>query len=301
MPRPSIDPEPHKLAIAAALRELERAIELLLQSLLHEPVLVSVQGALSEREAVRRVCDAYGTINYAPEQEVNETVTCPGVVGAPAAVIARAEDVNLAKEKLKSVCTPLQNQRVRISAKDGQGRRLVQSIPLVRVLLRELQRSDVNLLAAYRKLPILTGRPARVAYVRARTRVVRRKTRDAILALLERTDRPGVDADRTRMQRLPATERYLALVEERYENLRANVTFHGLDARHRGRAQFAAELPLLYPLGRSKELPEILYPAPDDGAKEVIQHRAGKLEDEPFLDSLPVYRYRPAPHRRLGR
>ena len=292
-PRPSIDPEPHKLAIAAALRELERTLELLVQSLLHDAVQVSVPATASDREALRLVCDAYATINYAPEQAVNETLTCMGVVGAPAAVLARAEDVNVAKAKLRSACTPLKNQRVRIAAKDGEGGRLVRSVPLVRVLLRELQRSDLNLVAAYRKLPILPGRPARVAYVRARTRVVRRKTRDAILELLDRTARPGVDADRTRIHRLPVTERHLALVEERYENLRANVTFHGLDARNRGRAQFAAELPLIYGLGRSRELPEILYPPPLDAATVDVQPRTGKLEPEPFLDSLPVYRYLP--------
>ena len=291
-PRPSVDREAHKLAIAAALRELERSIDLLVRSLLHEAVSPNVLGAGSDREASRAVADAYGTINYSPEQAANETVTCPGVVGAPAAVIARAEDVNLAKARLRSVCAPIQNQRVRIAAKDGQGGRLVQSIPLVRVLLRELARSDLNLLAAYRKIPILTGHPARIAFVRARTRAVRRRTRDQVLDLLDRTDRPGVDADRTRLLRLPITERHLALVEERYENLRANVTFRGLDARNRGRTQVAAELPLLYPLGRAKELPEIVYPSLDDEATTAVQARTGKLEPEPFLTTLPVYRYR---------
>jgi hypothetical protein len=40
-------------------------------------------------------------------------------------------------------------------------------MPLVRILLRELQRSDLNLLAAYCEIPVLTGRVERVAYVRA--------------------------------------------------------------------------------------------------------------------------------------
>jgi len=44
-------------------------------------------------------------------------------------------------------------------------------------------------------------------------------------------------------------------VKEHYTNIRANVWFHGLDARSRGRVMVSAELPLLYPLGRSKDLP----------------------------------------------
>jgi hypothetical protein len=117
----------------------------------------------------------------------------------------------------------------------GQGGRIVKLLPLVRVIFRELQHSDLDLLATYRKIPLLTGR---------------------------------VEAGRTRLARLPERETHLALVEERYDDVRANVTFQGLDSRNRGRVQVRAELPLLYPLRRSNE-------------------------DKPFLDTLPVHRYLP--------
>jgi len=292
---PASDPkyEPHKLAIAAALRELDRALDAFVQSLIHQGVLVSTERAGTEREALRLVCNAYAAIHYEPDQAVNDTLVCLGVVGGNATVIGRAENVNVAKAKLREACKVIQNQRVRIPVKDGQGGRIVKSVPLVRVLLRELQRSDLNLLAAYRRIPVLTGRVARVAYVRARTRPVYRKTREEVAKLLSALERPGVDADRARLARLPERDTHLALVEPRYDNVRANVTFHGLDSRNRGRVQVSAELPLLYPLGRSRELPEIVYP---DAAEEIsaeTRPRAGKLEGKPFLDSLPVYRYLP--------
>ena len=184
-----------------------------------------------------------------------------------------------------------------IPVKDGQGGRVVKSLPLVRVILRELQRSDLNLLAAYRKIPILTGRIERVAYTRARTRAVYRKTRAEILALLEASPRPLAADDRQRLQQLPARETHLALVKEHYTNIRANVWFHGLDSRNRGRVMVSAELPLLYPLGRTKAVPEIRYPDPEEGARTSVQPRAGKLEPEPFLVTLPVFRYRPTTTR----
>jgi hypothetical protein len=86
-------------------------------------------------------------------------------------------------------------------------------------------------------------------------------------------------------------------VKERYTNIRANVWFHGLDARSRGRVMVSAELPLLYPLGRSKEIPEIKYPPSDDngageGTDAPTRTRTGKLEEAPFLTTLPVHRYR---------
>jgi hypothetical protein len=86
---------------------------------------------------------------------------------------------------------------------------------------------------------------------------------------------------------------HLALVKERYRNVRANVWFNGLDARNRSRVQVSAELPLLYPLGRSKDIPEIKYPQAEEAARPEARPRAGKLEDQPFLATLPVYRCRP--------
>jgi hypothetical protein len=256
---------------------------------------VSAEAARTEREARRLVCDAYATIDYAPDDQANESPVCLGVIGGSAAVIDRAEAVNEAKDQLRERCTAISHLRVRVPVKDGRGGRVVKSLPLVRVILRELQRSDLSLLAAYRQIPILTGRVKRVAYTRARTRAVYRKDRVEIAAMVDATGRPGAADDLARLKRLPATETHLALVKERYTNTRANVWFHGLDARSRGRVMVAAELPLLYPLGRSKELPEILYPGAEEGASAPARHRTGKLTNEPYLESVPVYRYRPHP------
>jgi len=72
----------------------------------------------------------------------------------------------------------IRHLRVRVPVKDGHGGRVAKSLPLVRVILRELQRSDLSLLAAYRQIPLLTGRVERVAYTRARA--VYRKDRAAL-------------------------------------------------------------------------------------------------------------------------
>lgn len=301
MPRTTQSHDHHKLAIAAALRELERELDLFVQSLSHQAALVAAEGAATSQDALRRICEAYAAIDYDPEAEANRSPMCLGVVGANQSLIARAVAVNRAKAALRDACAPLQDMRIRLPVKDGKGGRVVKALPLVRVILRELQRSDLNLLAAYRKIPILSGRIERVAYTRARTRAVYRKTRDEIAALVGHPDRPGAEADLKRLQKLPPQETHLALVKEHYANVRANVWFHGLDARNRGRAQIAAELPLLYPIGRSKELPVIRYSDAEEGTRTVVKPRTGKLEDDPFLETLPVYRYRPDRRRSTHR
>jgi hypothetical protein len=56
------------------------------------------------------------------------------------------------------------------------GSQPTKAIQATRVLLRSVQRSDLNLLAAYRKMPVLDAPPSTITYTAARTRAVYRKT-----------------------------------------------------------------------------------------------------------------------------
>jgi hypothetical protein len=127
---------------------------------------------------------------------------------------------------------------------------------------------------------------------------VYRKSRADIAALLKASNRLTAAGDLARLHQLPTAETHLALVKDRHSHVRANVWFDGLDRRGRGRAQIIADLPLLYPLGRARDLPEINYPEPDLAPATPSVQREGKLEAAQFLESLAVYRYRPAPRRR---
>jgi hypothetical protein len=87
--------------------------------------------------------------------------------------------------------------------------------------------------------------------------------------------------------------KYLALTKAHYDNIRANITYSRLDSRGRGRVQLAAELPLLYTAGRWPTPPEVNYPAPaDENVEKPRRVRESEIEAEPFLVSIPAYRYR---------
>jgi hypothetical protein len=90
---------------------------------------------------------------------------------------------------------------------------------------------------------------------------------------------------------LDRRETRLALVKDRYQNVRANVLFQRLDSRGRGRMQIAAELPILYTKGRRAVSPEIRFPTSSDLATKIPRVRQSQLEAKPFLRSLPIYRY----------
>jgi hypothetical protein len=278
----------HRQQVARALTALEAAISRLTDALAHAVVSIEVEASTDERNPVRRVCEAYSAIDYRMDDDVGTSVVCLGVLGVSAEIRRRAEAVNAAKAEFKSICTPLQGIRIRIPVKGAAS--ATKAIPALRVILRNIQRSDVNLLAAYRKIPILDAPPASVTYTRANTRAVYRKSIEEIDEMLGNLEGPAAMADRSRLETLERRETHLALVKARYQNIRANVLYARLDPRGRGRIQISAELPLLYAKGRRAQSPEVRFPAAEV-TNPPSRVRQAKLGAAPFLRSIPVYRY----------
>jgi hypothetical protein len=180
--------------------------------------------------------------------------------------------------------------RIRIPVKGERTR--TKAIPAIRVIRRNIQRSDLNLLAAYRKIPVLERPPTTVTYTRANNRSVYRQTIDEIADMLMNLNSPTAIADREKLATLDRSITHLALVKERYQNIRANVLYSRLDSRGRGRIQISAELPLIYTQGRNPKPPEVDFPKEAEDPDKPRRTRESKMEAEPFLRSLPVYRYR---------
>jgi len=281
---------PHRPQVARALAAVEAAIQRLVDALAHRPAWVSIENAHGDRDAIRQLCAAYSTIDYAMEDAVGSSIVCLGVAGVSADVLQRAAAVNAAKAALKAICTPLQRIRMRVPVKGDDGP--TKAIPVLRVILRNIQRSDLNLLAAYRKIPILGAPPVTITYTRARTRAVYRKSIDELYAMLNTMEGPTAAGDRARLSTLGPKDNYLAVTKPHYDNVRANITYSRLDSRGRGRVQLAAELPLLYTAGRWPAPPEVNYPAPAVvPGNQPRRVRQSPLEAEPFLQSIPAYRY----------
>jgi hypothetical protein len=278
----------HRHDVARALSDVKARLGQLVAALAHEPLSIELEPGNDAESATRQACEAYAAINYRMDDAVGESSLCVGVIGAGPDILQLAQSVNLAKAELKRICTPLQGIRVRIPVKGGAAP--TEAIPAIRVILRNIQRSDLNLLAAYRKIPLLTTPPASITFTRANTRSVYRKTVEEIDTMLSNLGGPTALADRSRLATLDRREIYLALAKERYANIRANVSYTHLDPRGRGRIQIAAELPLLYPLRRRVKPPTVRFPR-DPEAIPPRRKRQTKLKEHPFLQSLPVFRY----------
>jgi len=277
--------------VIQALRTLDATIAHLVDALAHRPAWVALENAARDDDAIQRACASYSAINYLTHADDETSLVCLGVIGASADILRRAEVVNAAKAAFKNVCAPLQriNVRVPVTAES----RPTKVIPAIRVILRNIQRSDINLLAAYRKIPLLSAPPISVTYTRANTRAVYRKTIDELYEALNSLESPVAAADRARLDALDRRETHLALVKERYQNIRANVLYTRLDPRGRGRIQITAELPLIYALGRHAVPPEVRFPPPDtEISNRPRRTRSTQIEDRPLLRALPVYRYK---------
>lgn len=279
-------------AVAIALRALERRLVQLVDAIVHEAPRIALSGEASAPQRLRRVCDAYATIDLAQEDAPNQSAVCVGVVGGSRELIALAGAVNSDKAALKACCVPLQGRRVRVPLRRGDGQDPARAIPLTRAILRSMQRSDLNLLAAYRRIPVLPCAPERVVYTEARTRAVYRMSRVEVLAMLANSGRPGAEQDIARVRTV--RDRWFGLAREHYANVRANLWLSRGDAEDRARIQVAAELPLLFHLRTSRRWPTIVFPArPRTAPAEAPPRaRAGRLQAPPFLQTLPVYRYR---------
>jgi hypothetical protein len=279
--------EQERVNIVETLRALERSLDDLVQALSHEQVTIQSM-TTDQHQSLKFICDALTEIDLAMDGAPNQSPVFVAVVGVSEPVIGLAERINALKGSLRTACAPLQQIRRRVPKRDGG----TESIPVVRAILRSIQRSDLNLLAAYRKIPILPTHPLSVSYTSARTRAVYRKSVDSIGDLLNQSESPAALRDREKLQSLPADETHLAIVRGHYENIRANVVFSGTDPQGRSRVMIPAELPILYLKEASPAQPRVRFAnaAANDG-NESRRSRESKLAPEPWLESLPAYRY----------
>ena len=279
-----------RLEVAASLQELERRIAAFTDALAHADLTITLESAAAG--ATRRACEAYAAIDYQSHaDEANTSTMCLGLIGTSTEILRKAHAVNKAKQGFKTLCSPLHRVQVRIPVKGEKTP--TKAMSAMRVILRNIQRSDLNLLAAYRKIPILDAPPKSVTYTRANTRSVYRKSVEEIAEMLNNVNSPAAIIDRERLATLDRRVTHLALVKQHYQNIRANILYARLDPKGRGRIQISAELPLIYATGRRTELPEVHFPSTANGTTKPRRNRESRLETEPYLRSLAVYRYGP--------
>src|SRR6201999_2310637 len=117
------------------------------EGLAHGDPAITLDGH-SGAGATRRACEAYARIDYQTHDDAEISPVCLGVIGASADIVRKAHAVNQAKDDFKALCAPLHRVQIRVPVKGEDTP--TKAMSAMRVILRNIQRSDLNLLAAYR-------------------------------------------------------------------------------------------------------------------------------------------------------
>lgn len=197
--------------IGSALRRLDSALAGLDTLLATDCRWVSVDDESTAIAAMGKVRAALTEIDDDDIEDRRAMPGCRGIVAVTSRAIAAAHRVNEAKVELKAAFFGL---RVTAIAKQpDQDKRVRQAPPgMHRLTLTALGRPKLNLFAAYRRVPILTGAPRRVGFTDQQTYKICRTPRETVANRLRRRADADAVEDLRRIERLPQSEDTLALL-----------------------------------------------------------------------------------------
>lgn len=285
-----------RIQLERAMRQMEGALERLLQSVYTDRELAAWAWRVPAAEARRRMALVIGQIEYEDGQAPNEAVTLPGLLGASADTLMLAQELNQAKDHLRYALKSMDGRKVAVrDARTGKS----MDEPLSAVALRAMGRARLHRLQAWRHLVVFEQRPERLGFTWAHTRKVSRLLpAQAGERLRKLGDGPHIQAQLRRLAQIPPDEA-LAEVLDASTHVRANVVW-----RQQGqitRRQVRVALPLLYPARRGEPLP-VFSGLPEERGPDPdrLRRMDVRLEDEPLLPSIHVHRYLPAFRRSEG-
>lgn len=235
----------------------------------------------------------YRALWYEDSQDGRETLTCPGIVGASPETLEAACACNSAKDEFKTAVLGLKLLgRVETHTAMADLHRRWESVA---VAMRRMGAARLNLKQAYRHIPVLDRRPLKIGFTWSKQgRVIQRITVPAARHLLEqRIETPQIRLELQRLAEIGDLET-LARVRGVCPHLRANLVFA---AEKEGSSEvqrrlMQAPLPILVPLRRGERLPEFVAVSPEPPTTPRLRRADIRIEDEPFLPSVRIHRYR---------
>lgn len=233
----------------------------------------------------------YRSLWYEDSQDGRETLTCPGIVGAGADTLLAARACNAAKEEFKTAVLALKTLD-RIETK-GVMADLHRRWEGVAVAMRRMGAARLNLKQAYRHIPLLERRPLKIGFTWSKQgRVIQRTSVATARRLLEqRVETPQIRLELQRLAEIDEQE-MLARIRSVCPHLRANIVFAESDTTEAPRRLMQAPLPILVPLQPGEPLPDFVAVLPYPSTSPRLRRADVRIEDEPFLPSIRVHRYR---------
>ncbi len=257
------------------------------------PVWVSCTDAelLNNLDMRLKAIELYRALWYEDHQDGRETLTCPGIVGASPDTMTSAHACNAAKDHFKTAVLALKSLvRAEVAAAMAD---LYRRQETVASAMRRMGASRLNLKQAYRHIPLLDQRPLKVGFTWSKQgRVIQRTgVAEARRLLEQRIETPQILQELQRLAGIPDDE-MLARIRSVCPHLRANIVFAAPEGSGVLRRLMQTPLPILIPLQRGEPLPEFVPTAPDLLTNPRLRRADVRIEDESFLPTIRIHRYR---------
>jgi len=268
-----------------------------------EPTLIGFKDAVTPKRGLQLAATAYATLEYQGDERRNRSVRCYGAIGVPMSLVLEAEKVNRAKDAFRDALRPLAGYTQRTRRKTAKGSVEIVTRDLITIMLRSIQEARVNVLAAYRHIPVFAEQVQRIHFQHVYSQSIQRKTAEEVIAMIgNRRDDLSL-ADLARLREISADEK-LSRPWNKHSRLTVHVTgarryLHPESGRDRTfRRVMPAELPVLFPIHASWpeppiERPSFKHEAPTPPPGKPRRGRRRELEDEAFIVTLGFYRKRP--------
>lgn len=243
-------------------------------------------------EARQALVSIVGQIFYEDDQPPRETLSLPGIAGASRASLQAARQLNASKDRLRESLQAMDKHIVHEkNPETGRHRkqRLTDGVLATHGLAR------LHRMQAYRHLHCLDSAPDKVGLTWAHTRRVSTTTVAALRTELERMHKRGgaqaplIERDMARLGPMKDDDK-LALVHSQPLHARANLAWR-VGEKLWDRRQLTLSLPLLYPAASGEVLPELSRLRDPESVRLRSRNEGRRLEDAPFLSTLPIYRY----------
>ncbi len=284
--------------LATAITSLKEAIDTLVQRIRDDRDYPAwAQAAPDAPDARNKAISTAWGLHYLDGQDPHETIRCTALIGASAETLACVESVNQAKQALQTALHAMDGIHVKVQD-PATGEWVMK--PLIKIALASLGHPRLHRRQATRRLEILERAPSSASFTWARLRKVQRITVEEARAMLQEQIEKTAgriiqhQRDLDRLQALQADEP-LAIVEAPHLHPKVNLawvvkTEHGTETI---RGMRRAVVPIFYPSHSGAPLPR-LRPLPEAPPAPGSRLRRSDVlvEDEPFLPSIHIHRYR---------
>jgi hypothetical protein len=276
--------------LLAHVETLERTLDQLALALTRRAQSFAwVHGQERKERALLAAAAAYRCLSYSDEQGATETTSLAGLIGVDQQTLEAVHAVNAAKDRLRTCTQRFRGRYVEQPREDRDGVRTppAQYTPYLRYLLSRIGRARMNTLQAYRHIQIVE-RPDHAGFTWAHIRKVARVEREKLLRMLEEhgeDEQAFDDIARVEAVRDPV----FALVTGPVLQIRANLIYP--DQHDRPQRQVNVAMPIVYHAQVCDPPPRIT-PLPTDPEEGKRSRKAQRLQQERYLESLNVFRYR---------